>query len=36
MIKNKGLRVNMENLNENRENMREASIYENLSKKNAF
>ena len=36
MIKNKGLKVNMENLNENRENMGQASIYENLSQKNAF
>ena len=36
MIKNKGLRVNMENLNENRENMGQASIYETLSQKNAF
>ena len=36
MIKNKGLRVNMENLNENIENMGQASIYENLSQKNAF
>ena len=36
MIKNKGLRVNMENLNENRENMGQARIYENLSQKNAF
>ena len=36
MIKNKGLRVNMENLNENREDMRQASIYKNLSQKNAF
>ena len=36
MINNKGLRVNMENLNENRENMEQASIYENLSQKNAF
>ena len=34
--KKKGIRVNMENLNENRENMRQASIYENLSQKNAF
>ena len=29
MIKNKGLRVNMKNLNENRENMGQARIYEN-------
>ena len=36
MIKNKGLRVNMENFNENRENMGQASIYEILSQKNAF
>ena len=36
MIKNRGLRVNMENLNENRENMGQTSIYENLSQKNAF
>ena len=36
MIKNKGLRVNMNNLNENRENMEQASIYKNLSQKNAF
>ena len=36
MIKNKGLRVNIENLNGNRENMGQASIYENLSQKNAF
>ena len=36
MIKNKGLRVNMNTLNENRENMGQASIYENLSQKNAF
>ena len=36
MIKNKGLRVNLENLNVNRENMGQASIYENLSQKNAF
>ena len=35
-MKNKGLRVNMENLNENRENIGKASIYENLSQKNAF
>ena len=33
MIKNKGLRVNMENLNENRENMGQASIYENFKLK---
>ena len=36
MIKNEGLRVNIEILNENRENMGQASIYENLSQKNAF
>ena len=36
MIKNKGLRVNMENLKENIENMGQAGIYENLSQKNAF
>ena len=36
MIENNGLRVNMENLNENRENMGQSSIYENLSQKNAF
>ena len=36
MIKNKCLRFNIENLNENRENMGQASIYENLSQKNAF
>ena len=36
MIKNKGLRVNMKNLNENREKMGQPSIYENLSQKNAF
>ena len=36
MIKNKGLRENIDNLNENRENMGQASIYENLSQKNAF
>ena len=36
MIKKKCLRVNMENLNENRENMGQTRIYENLSQKNAF